>query len=326
MRKNILKYGDANGWSYYFIHREQSKYSRHNVLYHAHRNPEPVNLDGIDLVFIHSPDINKFASDELPLIANKKGIPTICSYGGYVKNIYKEGDIMSSISPQTYKLAKRTYPNKTVIFLPESVDCQFFQPKTDYSQFRVGWVGRECEIKRHWLLNDLKYPVQKQCDWGKQYFTKYRTLEPMREYLHNIDVLVLLSKSECQPRVIMEAMACGLPVISTNVGSISMMLDKECIVPSFMEEGEDFFTPTKYPKNEKLLVEAVNEKLDKLANNPKLRALIGTQNRINAQALFSWKSNTKLWDDVFDAVIDRKFDKASELCYTYTKRWENLFE
>ena len=283
---NILKYGDANGWAYYFVHQEQSKYSKHNISYYAHRNIEPVNLDGIDLLYIHSPDINKFASDELPLIAKEKGIPVLASYGGLVKNTYKYADIIGSISPQTYKLAKKNYPQYPVIFLPESVDTDFFYPKTDYKQFRIGWVGRKCEIKRHHLLDQLKYPVLKQCDWGNQYFKDDRTLKPVREFLHNIDCLVLLSKSECMPRVVLEAMTCGIPVISTNVGSLEMMIDKEWLVPSFVEPDEDFFHPTKCPKNELNLIHAVNEKLDLLANNRELRKEVGTRNWQRANCYF----------------------------------------
>ena len=323
---NILKYGDAWGWAYYFVHQEQLKYSKHNISYHAHRNPNPVSLDNIDLLYIHSPDINKFASDQLPLIAKEKGIPVLASYGGLVQNTYKYADIIGSISPQTYKLAQKNYPQYPVIFLPESVDTNFFYPKTDYKQFRVGWVGRKCEIKRHHLLDQLKYPVLKQCDWGKEYFKDNRTLEPVRDFLHNIDCLVLLSKSECMPRVILEAMACGLPVISTNVGSLEMMISKEWLVPSYVEPDENFFYPTKYLKNERKLVHAINEKLNILANSQITRALVGQRNRIQVVNYFSWRNTSNLWDNVFDAIINKDIDKASKMCYIYIKRWESLFE
>lgn len=47
-----------------------------------------------------------------------------------------------------------------------------------------------------------------------------------REYMPIIDVLVLTSISEGQPLVVLEGMAAGIPVVSTNVGSCKELLEK----------------------------------------------------------------------------------------------------
>lgn len=48
--------------------------------------------------------------------------------------------------------------------------------------------------------------------------------EPWRQYAE-IDVLILLSKSESLPMSIIEALGCGLPVIATDVGAVNEMIE-----------------------------------------------------------------------------------------------------
>lgn len=95
---------------------------------------------------------------------------------------------------------------------------------------------------------------------GKNFFVKSRTLEPMKEFYNSIDCLVLASKSECMPRTILEAMACGLPVISTDVGSVSMLLNKKWLIPS---------------NDENFIIFSMNKKLKLLKENYSLRKKIG---------------------------------------------------
>lgn len=47
--------------------------------------------------------------------------------------------------------------------------------------------------------------------------------EPWRQYAE-IDILILLSKSESLPMSIIEALGCGLPVLSTDVGAVNEMI------------------------------------------------------------------------------------------------------
>ena len=47
----------------------------------------------------------------------------------------------------------------------------------------------------------------------------------IKNYLKNIDLLVLTSISEAQPLVILEGNACGIPIVATDVGSCRELLE-----------------------------------------------------------------------------------------------------
>jgi glycosyltransferase involved in cell wall biosynthesis len=78
------------------------------------------------------------------------------------------------------------------------------------------------------------------------------------EYYRKMDVLVLTSISEGQPLVILEAMAAGLPVVSTDVGACKELLQSD--IPS---KASGIITPLVNPKK-------TAEGIIRLLKNPKL--------------------------------------------------------
>ena len=126
----------------------------------------------------------------------------------------------------------------------------------------------------------------------------------MLKFYNKIDVILLTSKSECMPRCVLEAMSCGLPVIATNVGCISLLLDSKWVVDAMPDD---------------VVVQQINDRLDCLICDPELRQSIGRRNRCHVEKFFSWKNTIKYWDMVFDYIYSGENDKAVDASIAYQK-------
>jgi glycosyltransferase involved in cell wall biosynthesis len=156
----------------------------------------------------------------------------------------------------------------------------------------------------------LKYPVKVTMNYGKKYFKKNRTLKLMEEFYHSLDVFILPSMSEASTTVTMEAMACGLPIVATDVGNIRMLLDPEWIVPN---------------TTDKEIIKGINYRLDLLKENPQLRKDVGECNRKHIENYFTWKQNQIIWDEVYSALVVEDYTKIKELSESYLEPFKNLY-
>ncbi|MFA5767597.1 MAG: glycosyltransferase family 4 protein, partial [Candidatus Paceibacterota bacterium] len=234
-------------------------------------------------------------------------------------------DLAVGISPQTFKYCKEHYKCPS-IFLPEGIDTEFFVPlKRDpvstwergkwrpaneklpipslsrrsgryVNNLIVGWAGRRDNVKRLHLLDRLDFKVEMQSQHGKQFFVE-RSLDHMLRFYNAIDVLVMTSLSECMPRVVLEACACGIPVVCTDVGSIRMILDSDWIVPVNPERS---------------VVEEMNKCLHSLENKD-LRQRVGFENRQRIEKSLSWKVLSPYWDAAFVAAVERNIGNINTI-------------
>jgi glycosyltransferase involved in cell wall biosynthesis len=105
------------------------------------------------------------------------------------------------------------------------------------------------------------------------------------ELLQALDVYLCASQHEGTALPVLEAMACGIPVVSTRVGMLPEVAG---------------------PLQQQLIVERTAEAfataLGRLAGDPQLRADVGAENRARAEAL-TWERCGRGWADFFDGVI-----------------------
>lgn len=103
-------------------------------------------------------------------------------------------------------------------------------------------------------------------------------------FYHLFDIFALSSDTEQMPLSVLEAMASGLPIASTDVGDVATMV---------ANENRPFITPL----DPGLLAEAITT----LARDPALRARVGAANQLKAKTDFDQDAMIVAYAALFDA-------------------------
>ncbi|MCL9662827.1 glycosyltransferase [Paenibacillus hunanensis] len=137
------------------------------------------------------------------------------------------------------------YPNPVSI-VEDGVDPGLFYPvhierlKDTKRSLKIGWVGNSKwgqnlgeDFKGFQsILKPVMDELVLETDGGIIGFfadknERFITHEEMVNYYSEIDILVCVSKIEGTPNPILEAMACGVPVISTDVGIVNQVFGEK---------------------------------------------------------------------------------------------------
>jgi glycosyltransferase involved in cell wall biosynthesis len=108
------------------------------------------------------------------------------------------------------------------------------------------------------------------------------------ELLNAFDVTALFSTTEASPLAVLEAAACGLPVVSTEVGEVLQMID----------DGRTGFLVPQGDSN------ALADKLITLLKNPTLRAEMGTAARTLMVERFSIAASVRAREALFLRLLN----------------------
>jgi len=175
------------------------------------------------------------------------------------------------------------YHNK-IFVCNAGIDADLFKPMNiKQKEFSICWAGDPKKTTKNFnLLTKLGFPLKTAT---KQ---NYITHEEMPLFYNSASIYVNLSSQEGFCRPIVEAAACGLPVISTNTGIARELLQSEWII-----NGD--------PKNTKILKE-FRKKILILKNDNFLREKVGNINRISSLK-WSWPKIVKQFEIMFEQVI-----------------------
>lgn len=142
----------------------------------------------------------------------------------------KELRAFDSISVNNTFLLKALKPHiSNIHYTPNGVDTSVFTYKDrDISNpIKIGWVGNKDRAAKRYkkILIPLRNTANF-CDFrivgSSKKDTRERLLNQsqMRDFYHSLDFFVVTSDSEGTPNPSLEAMACGVPVISSEVGNM----------------------------------------------------------------------------------------------------------
>ena len=102
----------------------------------------------------------------------------------------------------------------------------------------------------------------------------FKSAEVVRKYYYESDCYLLTSLSEGTPTSILEAMACSLPIVSSNAGGVKSILGKHNCVADLSNKYQFI------------------DCLSNFSVNVKLRRDISIKNRIQSEK-YAWKSVAK---------------------------------
>ena len=158
-------------------------------------------------------------------------------------------------------LADEEIKRKPNAVIQDGVDCTLFQPlnterfqKLKNRTIRLGWVGNSRWQVGNTLIKDLKgihtiiKPVVKELQeegYDVILYTSDRNEKmiphnQMPEFYSMIDIYICASAHEGTPNPILEAMACGVPIITTDVGIVKEVfgpMQRTCILKERSKEA-----------------------------------------------------------------------------------------
>jgi len=150
-------------------------------------------------------------------------------------------DGYSVCSPLLVDKYKKSLNVPSVCLTADGVDMDLFSPRNENRfldndrSLVVGWAGnsdwgKSIEDDNKGMHSIIVPAINKMQERGYSVHghfadrvTRWRTMGEMVEYYNEIDILVCASRHEGTPDTILEAMACGVPVVTTNVGVVGSL-------------------------------------------------------------------------------------------------------
>jgi len=117
---------------------------------------------------------------------------------------------------------------KNLYYTPNGVDSVFFHPIQNDStdKLRIGWVGnKDRKTKNFPILRQLKNmnfeSVELKLVASKKSSKSLPKNQPqMRDFYRGLDFFLVTSSTEGTPNPALEALSCGIPIITTRVGNM----------------------------------------------------------------------------------------------------------
>jgi glycosyltransferase involved in cell wall biosynthesis len=160
------------------------------------------------------------------------------------KLILRKCDFAITLNGRMDEIARR-YVSRTEI-IPCSVNNKLFVPKERFERkpktAKVLFPSARTRLVKDFPLFQRACKVLRD-KYGlsiEEYYLENLSRQEVANLFCKMDLLLMTSISEGSPQVVKEAMACNLPIVSTNVGDVSILLDgvQNCYVAGSRDENE----------------------------------------------------------------------------------------
>ena len=185
------------------------------------------------------------------------------------------------------KYVQNFYKNKLgidFIYLPAPIDTSKFQEikNSEKKKNQIIYIGRDSFEKGI----DILKKIEKNIDGKVVYCTDLSWNETMKK-LKESAILVVPSRMESIPQVIKEAFYLKIPVIATNVGGISELIENE--KTGILVESENF--------------SSLLDKINKLLKNPILQEKLSKNSHKFIIENYTWESLYQKYIDFYQNLI-----------------------
>jgi len=159
----------------------------------------------------------------------------------------KNADALISVSKRDLNLLKKRYniSNKLYYYIPNAIDTDKFKININYDRDYITFIGRLSYIKGldkfihlieslYKLNKNLKFRIigsgrllhlviEARKKYPIEYFHSF-PYDQMNKIYNTSKLLVISSRFEGVPTILLESLACGTPVVANNIGGISEVL------------------------------------------------------------------------------------------------------
>ena len=195
-----------------------------------------------------------------------------------------------------YDIFKRAHP--AVIRTPHGVDEQFFRPHpqgpvaTPKGELILGWTGSRTNHPGKRGIEDFILPALE----GLRGVTflmaareeRWRNQAEMVTFYQGLDAYICASRTEGGPHPILEACACGIPVISTRVG----------IAPELISDGKNGILIERS-------IACVREAIVRLRDHRDVRIEMGRQARKTIERDWTWDLQAPKYISFFNSGLEQ---------------------
>ncbi|MGZ5435064.1 MAG: glycosyltransferase [Pyrinomonadaceae bacterium] len=331
-----------------FVRRRTLKVVTGLARRHYRRCREFIQSQKPDVIHVMTPDPSAMiiiqAGHEagVPIIYQELGIPyhppNFESYYAQFTSVLPLCDEVAALSPKLVEQCREKLPEpKALSILPimsdESVNGR--KPRTPRpNRVTFGFAARMEQLKGPMTLMEAFSRAQESCGNlalniagdgsqrqkiaarakalniadGYRYHGVYTHPEECRAFMEGLDVFVMPSFSEGTPNSIVEAMACGKPVIASDVGGIPDMIGEDAgiLVPA----GDS---------------QALADAMVRLAKDSELRDQMGSAAKARYEKLFSPGAVVPLILDTYKRIAGNG-DKAAQTSNAPLHPWANIHQ